>query len=305
MGIGILTTMRATELPTAKVTARIINEDEKPLENLKIEAGFGLPYDGWSGGGSQVTGYSKDGRTNEHGLVEFEGKTTSGIGIHSQNKGYYESHASYSFKSFKDGKWQPWNPTVELVLRPILNPVKMYAKRIQDLILPEYEKNIGFDFEIGDFIAPYGKGKKSDILFYGYLDRRKNLDYDYWMEIRFPNQGDGIQRFSTETYKGSSFISPRYAPEDGYAPTYRIEESRTPGKMSQGNRGDEKNRFYFLRIRTVLDEVGKVKSANYVKIYGEFARFSYFFNPTSNDRNMEYGGNLLKGLKISEQPHGP
>ena len=59
-----------------------------------------------------------------------------------------------------------------------------------------------------------------------------------------------------------------------------------------------KNRNYFFRVRTVLDENGKVKSALYGKIYGDFMHFSYYLNPTPNDRNVEFDPkqNLLKKL---------
>ncbi len=29
-------------------------------------------------------------------------------------------------------------------------------------------------------------------------------------------------------------------------------------------------------------------SANYAKIYGDFPKFVYFYNPTPNDRNLEF-----------------
>ena len=43
-----------------------------------------------------------------------------------------------------------------------------------------------------------------------------------------------------------------------------------------------------LRVRTKADKSGKIESANYVKIYGEIPRFTYFFNPTANDQSIEF-----------------
>jgi hypothetical protein len=44
--------------------------------------------------------------------------------------GFYKSNVTYwFFKNYfdcvKDGRWIPWNPTVEVVLKEIRNPIKM------------------------------------------------------------------------------------------------------------------------------------------------------------------------------------
>ncbi|MDR0993898.1 MAG: hypothetical protein LBN38_04950, partial [Verrucomicrobiota bacterium] len=52
----------------------------------------------------------------------------------------------------------------------------------------------------------------------------------------------------------------------------------------------------------ILDQDGNISSARYAKIYGPIeygddekgggiVRFTYFFNPTPNDRNMEFDRN--------------
>jgi hypothetical protein len=60
-------------------------------------------------------------------------------------------------------------------------------------------------------------------------------------------------------------------------------------------------------VRTVLDEMGNIKSAHYGKIYGDFMQFKYYLNPTPNDRNIEFDPkrNLLKNLKAMEQVREP
>lgn len=71
---------------------------------------------------------------------------------------------------------------------------------------------------------------------------------------------------------------------------------------------------YFLRVRTELDEKGNVKSANYAKVHGDFEfwatsemRFTYYFNPTPNDRNLEFDPdqNLLKNQGRLDQVTDP
>jgi hypothetical protein len=38
----------------------------------------------------------------------------------------------------------------------------------------------------------------------------------------------------------------------------------------------------------VTDEKGKIISTCYGKIYGDFLKLTYYFNPTPNDRNLEF-----------------
>jgi hypothetical protein len=49
-------------------------------------------------------------------------------------------------------------------------------------------------------------------------------------------------------------------------------------------------------VRSKLDEDGNIISANYGNNYGDFMSFIYNFNPTPNDRNVEFdpSRNLLK-----------
>ena len=66
---------------------------------------------------------------------------------------------------------------------------------------------------------------------------------------------------------------------------------------------------YFFRVRTVLNKAGEVESALYGKIHGDFSLdhngvfgFSYYLNPTPNDRNLEFDTrqNLFTKLRPEE-----
>ncbi|MGH7991175.1 MAG: hypothetical protein ACREDS_13420 [Limisphaerales bacterium] len=71
-------------------------------------------------------------------------------------------------------------------------------------------------------------------------------------------------------------------------------------------------------MRTVLDENGRVKSAFYGKIYGDFTLdpinskttlilFTYYLNPTPNDRNVESdpSRNLFGNLPAMQRVKDP
>jgi hypothetical protein len=126
----------------------------------------------------------------------------------------------------------------------------------------------------GDWVAPYGKGVNTDFLF---TENHADVKSGYTLTVSFPHPGDGIQRFSRDWSLGVSGLqSSHEAPIDGYQPKY--EQTQMP----------DPNQIYYFRVQTVLDENGNVKSTLYGKIYGDFMQFSYYLNPTPNDRNIEF-----------------
>lgn len=89
------------------------------------------------------------------------------------------------------------------------------------------------------------------------------------------------------------------------------------GRVSRTEYKDNSSegRCYFFRIRTELDEAGKVKSAIYGKIYGDFklvgkkngikgVSFLYYLNPNLNDRNLKWDmqHNLCPNTKDIGEP---
>ncbi len=89
--------------------------------------------------------------------------------------------------------------------------------------------------------------------------------------------------------------SEQEAPKDGYQST-----------SSQTQTTNPKRNFYF-RVHTKLDENGNVVSACYGKIYGDLAQFTYYYNPTLNDRNIEFDPkqNLIHDARSYEQVSQP
>lgn len=184
--VGILALLKAQSLPEGKVTLRVVDETGNPIPKAEVKAGFGLPYNGWV---ERPKGYGKEISTDSNGLAVLEGETTGRIGFSVRHEGYYLSRDEIYFTEKQSGKWQPWNQQADFVVKRIINPVPMYAKYILDFILPAYDSKVGYDFSVGDFTSPHGKGIQSDILFFGHLDRRGDSDYDYYMDVIFPTRG--------------------------------------------------------------------------------------------------------------------
>jgi hypothetical protein len=166
---------------------------------------------------------------------------------------------------------------------------------------------MGFDLKIGDWVAPYGMGSQTDIIF-TLLHRQiiSRNEFDCTLKVSFPNKGDGICVAPSEEFAGSGFRTSRTAAESGYESELTLRYQKTI--LATNVFG------YFVRVETSLDENGNIKSALYGKIDGNIKLyagtikphsgmgFDYYLNPTPNDRNLEFDPkrNLSQNLKIDE-----
>lgn len=277
--------------------------------NLKLGDGFGEDVY------KETTGI-----TDTNGMVTLEVSSVHSdikYGIAPYPGYYYNEPSDYQFTQSQNGKWQPWNPVVRLVFRPIVTPVPMYAQKVKTHIAKSAQK-YGYDLVIGDWVSPTGKGQNADLFFEltGYANNVK--DYDSTLTVSFANLLDGIQPFDPIT--GSAFRSPREAPQGGYQNKLKLRRVRKPGQWSPDWIDDTSGETnYFFRVRTVLDEYGKINSALYGKIYGGFKFFgastngsflsipAYYLNPESNSRNMEFDSrrNLIKPQRSQNQVNAP
>lgn len=279
-----------------KVTLKVVNESSQPVAGANASVGYF----------SQSRPASIDGLTDTNGIFVASHSAFSGLlGFTAKKSGYYTTREpSYELGFTYDPI--KWNPTQTIVLKKIVNPVPMYAKRVESGP-PISNEPVGYDLVVGDWFGPHGKGIQTDIIFTQESKRASFQDYDYKLTVSFPNSGDGIQEFpvSYKKMEGSTLRSTHEAPADGYQPrVVRLNVSHPGQKLIFDY---DENRVYFFRVRTVLDGNGNVKSALYGKIYGDFMQFKYYLNPTPNDRNVEFDPkqNLLKGLKPLEQVSEP
>jgi hypothetical protein len=316
----MLGTICQAEIGEIQMTFSVADDSGKPIG----EASVGISFI-QSKSLAPITAYdlSKkqiDAVTDTNGQVVIKGSSVFDSHVYYSVKtlpGYYsDGNVEYRFLNIKNGQWQPWNPTVNLVLRPIVNPVPMYAQKAESFI-PTTGKRYGYDLMIGDLVAPDGKGQVADIYFNvtGYW--KTFNDYDSTLVVSFANPQDGIQTF--DPINGSSFRSPREAPLDGYQAELELHRVHKSGQSSSEWIDNNKSETdYFFRVRTVLDENGKIKSALYGKIYGGI-KFGgavehcyvdmkpYYLNPEPNSRNMEFDPkqNMFKKLDILEQVFEP
>jgi hypothetical protein len=239
--------------------------------------------------------------TNQDGVFEGAESCDGHIGWNIKKTGYYETRGSYDFNNETPFRWEPWNPVVTTVLRKIENPVPMYIRNTKEfkLEIPEVDKNIGFDFIKFDWVAPYGLGKKADLIFL--LKRRvvSRKNFDATLTIKFPNQHDGIQPYMEDLGSGSLFKLPRFAPDEGYKNELVLHEWKNEGQdyVQRNFKFTDKNLSYFLRIRSSEDEreknqgmYGKLLGGlRFDSVFSETGRlyFKSYINPDGT-RNLEH-----------------
>ncbi len=188
--------------------------------------------------------------------------------------------------------------------------------RLPDLAVTE----IGYDAELLEPLPPHGNGKRIDFIirstsiFLGFKDAwtRRSAEVDaetrtytfdegkvrhgnwtHSVTYRFPNKGDGVL-LSSQFWPYCKLKMPHQAPEDGYAQEITLTETQDNSGIQPDLahcREQMANNGLYLRVRTQLDKDGNVISAHYAKIVsprGSGSRFLIFYNPTPNDRNLEY-----------------
>lgn len=258
--------------------------------------------------------------TNEQGFTRSEGTTTTGFDVRASKAGHYSA------------EWIniPATNSVEktIVLPSEKAPIPLFARRVGyrsgiDEILPAENQWLGYDFQAGDWIAPYGKGTTTDIRFryrhefrgYDYSGARLEeeitiskeiaardrvewtedkfkLQYGQWagdLEISFPGPQEGLVEVVDRFLPYSQLKMPHEAPTEGYGPGWKYSVTNFSPVGWRDNAG------FFLRTRVKLDERGNLVSAHYAKVIGDFRfspqgrlAFTYYFNPTPNDRNLEF-----------------
>ena len=304
--------------PKAKFTLHVVNQDGIPIEDAEIEANF------------SYCNHDLCKRTDENGYVTFEsGAVTDVLFTNRRYKTwrtpnvidhYYATLIHKEFhtpsKNTKDGKWQPWNPIIEMVLKERINPIPMYAtSRWNELKIPLLNTWCGFDMTVNDWVSPHGSGSHADIEIYYQWDGFDGKDYHgSTLEIRFPDEKAGYYTFQYPCNKNGrsqhSFISPYHAepsntfnPKMSFSDIIVLKKEPVGDRVFQCIRSNHMKRGtgYIFRTRTRFDENGNLIGAHYGKIYptpdalfrrsrkgNAFISLRYYLNPTENDTNLEY-----------------
>jgi hypothetical protein len=301
--------LRATSVPSVHLRVEVITPDGKPVAGAKVDVAGGV-----STAHGEVSGYTDSGGN-------FAAEVDSLVGLvtgYASADGYYETRFN-EHKLFSDGgavevarrtgQWQPADQTLIVELKPIQHPVPMYARHVRSA-LPALGREVGFDLEKGDWVAPDGKGAVADLVFFGDGAVESAKNYHLKLSLRFPGDENGIAPVELSPESRSFFRLPYLAPERGYAHEWIWQNSRataaTPGSRSVFVDESKPNRCFVFRVRSLVDADKKLVRADYGKIHGPveltagiegqwILSFTYYLNPDGT-RNLEFDpkNNLFK-----------
>ena len=277
----------------AKECIRVVDWDGMPVVGAKVDGGLqtGDGYNDWT---------PIRGTTDTNGEFVVEGKCTNRIRCGITLDGYYASEfvlPNYaSSHTCQGGKWQPYGSQHEVVLKKIINPQPMiFHDERTSFKVPMYRKWIGFDCEKYDFVSPHGTGVEKDMLLRFTLDNPSADDYRMTMEVSFTNNlyagayemdRTSISEFQSVYHAETNMI---------YRQSFVYGFNQTPGKTPEYTTQLKSDKYLVFRTRTKVDTEGKLISAFYGKIYGDWnfvgpggmSMAQFVFNPRPNDTNLE------------------
>lgn len=246
--------------------------------------------------------YSLFGVTDTNGVYVIEGMTTGNyIQLSVDKKDYYSSWKRWGFidmgneHDVKDGKWQPYDSDEYIALRRILchKSLVVFNKIID---MPSTNVWIGFDMKKQSFVCPHGIGEESDFEVYVEWDGLPAWESKYCnAKIRFASPFCG--GYYVANVSESRFPYPYRAEMPNTFQEKDVSIVDRAGDPHQTKVPFRKDACMVTRTRSVIDENGTIKSAN----YGSIRRFEigpskrgvallrlyYVFNPTPNDTNLE------------------
>jgi hypothetical protein len=306
----LLAVLSGLTLSGTEVRLHVVDETQTPLPDAQVLIAFTTPA---LGGGKKAEGLS-----DSRGFFSGSGEAIGSVFVRASKEGYYPARIERLPND------HDLNETV--VLPKIIHPIPLLARLIgvgkrdvggQPQELNPSGESFGFDFAVGEMVAPYGNGQVADIIFkirnefkgWEYSDadlqrlrrhpfnknkseaelRRQMGKWSGELEISFPGEKEGLIEEQARFLPYSRLKLPHLAPAEGYVPTWRYEGNTYSPPTTRADVG------FFLRTRVKLDTDGKIISANYTKVMGDFSfrgtngvSFTYYFNPAPNDRNLEF-----------------
>ena len=273
---------------SAKFKILVIDSTRKPVPDVAVEVRFiATP--------SNSTTHKTT--SDNDGLCSFEGVTMGNVVLNASKAGYYTTEhnhyffvANAAYNCIKDGRWQPWDATLELVLKEKRDPAPLHVKFHRDIIFPKKRIPYGFDCAVGDLVEPDGKGKVADLIFTCTAENRSSRNYTDELCVQTVN-GGGLIRGTQD--KWSELKSPYTSPETGYVPEMVFRLSKTPDKILEDSVLRQGEYLIFETYsRGEQPCVGKIYGS---MLFGEDYRnpervgtgFLYFFNPIPGDRRIE------------------
>jgi len=288
--------------PKARITVCVVDDEGKAVEKAEVAVlGFNREEIGYTDGQGKFTATVRNAKGSVDLVVD--------------KNGYYSIHRHiHAFTGgLTNGRWLPWNPEVELQMRRKGKPVPMIEKEMRDVEVPVNDQPVGFDLELGDWVAPYGHGKISDFIFLTRCSVTNEQDFASRLLLTFSNSQDGLIIKRIPYRNSYGLLLPAMAPETGYSNRWEFilnaHLNHASGFRETESNSSEDDNFY-VRVRTKVAADGRIQSAMYGKIHrgilhGPIRRsgkvsvtFDYYLNPDGT-RNTE---SISDRRRIGEMP---
>lgn len=293
--------------PEFRVTISVVNDAGDPVAGAVVQ----LTYEQKQDQRLSERFFTMESVSDESGVVTMQGELPDGeFAYGALAEGHYPVRGRiHRFSDTSRRGWVPWNPTLHVTLKRILNPVPMYAKRFRAEV-PKNGEPLGYDLIVGDWVAPRGHGARADLLLRLQGERTDLQNHEIEFTWSFPGAGNGFLPIVIQDRTASPLLMPHEAPVDGYT------SARTWRKVAKYDHVAKRPLFklddvdpdehFFIRVRSEVDADGRVTRAMYGKVHGPiefgilldgtgFVRMTYFLNPDGS-RNVEFDPkrNLLK-----------
>ena len=286
-----------------RLQINVVDELGNPVENVLVTGYFDDSRKQY-GGGKRINLI-----TDKAGQCSIIGVARAFVGLRLRKNGYYET----SYRQFILRNGDNVKKKITVVIKKMKNQVAMQARNVE-LTFPELEKYYPFDCDVGDWVEPYGNGKKSHIYIY-YCGRFKDMfTGDSILKIKTEDKDAGFQISEFDEY--STFRSMYLAPTNNYTNVLEFITQETKTEVIK-NTSLKDNQYIIFKVQnstnSTMYNYGKIYyDINYGPYDGDITNckvwFTYYYNPTPNDRNLEFDPkqNLIKtydkrGRDMSDQ----
>ena len=277
----------------ARLLIKVVNDEGVAVSGASIDILMGMNF--------REKSYSIKGMSDSSGSFLAEGKTTGNeIVINVQKDGYYESTKKICLiemgKEHKvnNGCWQPWGIEVPLYLREVRQPSDLVTFN-QYIAVPATNTWMGFDMQMKDWTAPFGKGKYSDFeMLLTWDGKPQYTTKETSLEMRFIEPLAGCYAFTN--FPDCEFGGAYLADTNRIVHITRMFSSGS-NDGTPWQKGLDESQSLVLRTRCKETGDGNILTANYstIKSIGVSAGWKgsvkmwmrYYYNPVPNSLNLE------------------
>lgn len=231
----------------ASIVVEVVDENGTPVADADVDVYFYV---------FEKQPNRKTGKTDTSGRFTAAANATWEVRCFVRKDGFYEGTGrrclqdNLSSKSVVNGRWQPWNSLVRVVLFRKGQTAEFVRKFESPLVLPAVDTPCGYDFDMGELVAPFGKGRASHV-FFQLLDPNPGMPADDELVISFPGTDTGL--IAARRNQESEAEFPATAPMVGYIGKTNLTRASIRPKSYRESK-DASNRFFVVKTKEPVDD---------------------------------------------------